>query len=238
MYNAIAAMQYSGFGGLLSQVAKYLFDFAYKNTPQGATFPLDTVAEDILGTVHSVSEAIANDPNVNWVDLASTVANHVFREDVGLSHDAINLMINNGLITGLPAEKKQLGDKMNQLRRFDMVEGLPYNDIDEASNPYMNLEQKQFKMEQDPQKAIQELPPLINNIIHTYGSKPDVMMEKLKALKQNAYTTFPSMEDMPLSFMKYVGYLQREEGPQAAQNELQDYIRHKVVNEAKASVVP
>jgi hypothetical protein len=238
MYNAIAAMQYSGFGGLLSQVAKYPFDFAYKNTPQGATFPLDTVAEDILGTVHSVSEAIANDPNVNWVDLASTVANHVFREDVGLSHDAINLMINNGLITGLPAEKKQLGDKMNQLRRFDMVEGLPYNDIDEASNPYMNLEQKQFKMEQDPQKAIQELPPLINNIIHTYGSKPDVMMEKLKALKQNAYTTFPSMEDMPLSFMKYVGYLQREEGPQAAQNELQDYIRHKVVNEAKASVVP
>jgi len=237
-YNMIAAMQFAGFGGLLSQLAKYPFDAAYKNAPQGATFPMDEVASDLATTLHQVSTAIANDPNVNWVDLAKAVTMHVMSTNFQLSRIAINQGINNGLITGLPAEKKELSDKMGQLRRFDMVEGLPYNEIDEASNPYMNLEQKKFKMEQDPQKAMQQLPSLVQNIMDTYKANPDVMMSKLKSLKENSYSTFPSMEQMPLSFMKYIGYLQREEGAEAAQKELQDYMKHKMVNEAKASVIP
>ena len=237
-YNMIAAMQFSGFGGLLSQVAKYPFDAAYKNSPQGATFPMDEVASDLAKTLHQVSTAIANDPNVNWVDLARAVTMHTLSTNFQLSRIAINQGINNGFITGLPAEKKILSDKMGQLRRFDMVEGLPYNEIDEASNPYMNIEQKNFKMEQDPQKAMQQLPSLVSNIMETYHDNPDVMMSKLKALKENSYSTFPSMEQMPLSFMKYVGYLQRMEGPEAAQSEMMDYMKHKIVNEAKGSVVP
>jgi hypothetical protein len=127
---------------------------------------------------------------------------------------------------------------MAQLRRFDMVEGLPYQDIDAGSNPYMNIEQKKFKSTQDINQAMQELPGLISNIISTYHSNPDVMMSKLKALKENQYETFPSMEQMPLSAFKYLGYLQRLEGPQAAQEELMSYMKHKVTNEVKASVVP
>ena len=237
-YNMITAMQFAGFGGLLSQVAKYPFDAAYKNNPQGATFPMDEVASDLATTLHQVSTAIANDPNVNWVDLAKAVTMHTLSTNFQLSRIAINQGINNGLITGMPAEKKLLSDKMGQLRRFDMAEGLPYNEIDEASNPYMNIEQKKFKMEQDPKKAMEQLPSLVSNIMETYHGNPDVMMSKLKSLKQNSYDTFPSLEQMPLSFMKYVGYLQRMEGPEAAQAEIQDYMKHKIINEAKGSVVP
>jgi hypothetical protein len=237
-YNMMAALTYAGFGGLLSQVAKYPFDFAYKNTPVGATFPMDEVASDTVSTMRYISETLANDPNVNWVDIAKVAAMHMLSTNFQMSRIAINQGINSGLITGLPADKKLLSDKMGQLRRFDMVEGLPYNDIDEGSNPYMNIEQKKFKMEQDIPKAVQQLPGLVQNIIQTYGDKPDVMMGKLKALKENAYSTFPSMEQMPLSFIKYLGYLNREEGPAKAQAELQDYLKHKITNEAKASIVP
>jgi len=237
-YNMIAAMQFAGFGGLLSQLAKYPFDAAYKNNPQGATFPMDEVASDLASTLHQVSTAIANDPNVNWVDLAKAVTMHTLSSNFQLSRIAINQGINHGLITGLPAEKKMLSDKMGQLRRFDMVEGLPYNEIDEASNPYMNLGQKKFKMEQDLPTAMQQLPSLVQNIMDTYHDKPDVMMSKLKSLKQNEYATFPSMENMPLSFMKYIGYLSRMEGADAAQEELMDYMKHKTINEVKSSAVP
>ena len=237
-YNMIAAMQYSGFGGLLSQVAKYPLDAIYKNDPQGATFPMDEVAGDLASTLHNVSSAIANDPNINWVDLAQAVSMHMLSTNFQLGRIAINQGINAGVITGMPAEKKMLQDKMQQLRRFDMTEGLPYQDIDAGSNPYLNLEQKQFKSTQDVGKAMKELPGLINNIIETYKGSPDVMMAKLKALKENQYETFPSMEQMPLSAFKYLGYLQRLEGPQAAQEELMSYMKHKVVNEAKASAVP
>ena len=237
-YNMISALQYAGFGGLLSQVAKYPFDFAYKNTPQGATFPMDEVATDMASTLHNVSSTIANDPNLNWVDLAQAVTMHILSTNFQLGRIAVNQGINNGLITGLPAEKKELSDKMGQLRRFDMVEGLPYQDIDEGSNPYMNIESKKFKTEQDLPTAMQELPSLVGNIFTTYHDEPDVMMQKLKALKENQYSTFPSLEQLPISFMKYIGYLNRYEGADKAQSELQDYMRHKVVNEAKASVVP
>ena len=93
-------------------------------------------------------------------------------------------------------------------------------------------------MEQDIPTAIKQLPQLVSNIIEHYKESPDVMMAKLRALKDNQYSTFPSMEEAPLSFYKYLGYLQREEGPEAAQAELMDYYKRKIVNQVKSSVVP
>jgi hypothetical protein len=237
-YNLMAACTYAGFGGLLSQIAKYPFDFAYKNQPMGATFPMDEIASDTAETVHYLTTAMINDPNVNYLSLAQAAAMHMLSTNFQLSRIAINQGINNGLITGLPAEKKLLSDKVGQLRRFDMVEGLPYNEVDQGSNPYMNLEQKKFKMEQNIEEAVKQLPSLISNIIEHYGDKPDVLMAKLKALKQNSYETFPSLEQMPISMMKYIGYLERMEGPEQAQNELQDYLKRKMVNEVKSSAIP
>lgn len=238
VYNAIAGMQYAGFGGLFSQVAKYPFDAAYKNQPSGATFPLDEVITDLAGTLHNISTTLANDPNPNYVDLAAAVGQHVLASNIKLASVAINQMINAGTIEGTPAEKKQLADKLGELRRFDEAEGLPYQETDEASNPYMNLEQKQFKREQDLPTAMKELPGLVSNIIQTYHDKPDVMLSKLKALKENQYQIMPSMENTPISFFKYLGYLQKEEGPEIANAALQDYLKHKMINEVKSSAIP
>jgi len=238
-YNMMAAASYAGFGGMLSTIGRYPFDMAFKNSPQGATFPLDTMVSDIASTVNNVGQTIANDPNIDWLNLASHVGGHLLGGSFQLGRIAMNHAIDSGAITGTIAEKKALSDKLGQLRRFDEVEGLPYQEMDAStSNPYMNLEQKDFKSAQDIGKAMQMLPGLVSNIVQKYGSTPDVMLSKLKALKENSYATFPDLQTMPLSFMKYIGYLNREEGPEAAQSELQDYMKHKIVNEAKASVVP
>lgn len=237
-YNLIAAAQYAGFGGLFSQVARYPFDFAYKNAPQGATFPLDEVVSSFAETVKDASAAIANDPNLNWLSLAQHVTLNYLKSNIQLARMGFNQAVNAGLITGLPAEKKELADKLGQLRRFDMVEGLPYNEQDQAGNPYMNLEQKRFKMTQSPEEASKMLPELVQNIIAKYSDNPDVMMQKIKALKQNTYATFPSMETTPLSFYKYLSFLNKTEGPAAAQEQLLDYVKHRTMNEAKASAVP
>jgi hypothetical protein len=238
MYNAIAGMQYAGFGGLFSQVVKGAFDVAYKNNPQGATFPLEEIASDTIHSVNEAMTAIANDPNVNYADLAAKVSQHLLGANIKLAQIALNTGINTGMVTGMPAEKKMLADKLGQLRRFDMVSGLPYNEVDQGSNPYMNIEQSKFRMTQDVGQAMAMLPGLISNIMTKYHDNPDVLMQKIKALKENQYDTFPSMETVPLSFYKYLGYLQKEEGPEAAQAQLQDYMKHKAINEAKGSVVP
>lgn len=237
-YNGMAALSYAGFGGMLSTMAKIPFDKVYKNTSQGATFPLDEVITDTAKTLGEITTAIANDPNINWLHLIEHYAAHVATTNFQLGRVAYNQAINNGIIGGTWKEKKELSDKMGQLRRFDMAEGLPYNEQDQGSNPYLNIEQKRFKQTQDVEEAMKQLPQLVSNIVETYKDKPDVMMSKLKALKENSYSTFPSMESMPLSFMKYLGYLERMKGPEEAHAELIDFVKHKVINEAKSSVVP
>lgn len=237
-YNLMASLSYAGFGGMLSQFAKVPFDAVNKNTPQGMVFPFDELIGDMGKTLTQATTAIANDPNLNWLELTKQLTGHFLTTNFQLGRVAYNQAINNGLVTGLQEDKKMLSDKMNQLRRFDMVEGLPYNEIDISGNPFLNLEQKRFKLEQDPQKAMQQLIPLINNTIAKYGDKPDVLMSKLKSLKENSYATFPPIEDMPLSFMKYISYLNKLEGPEQAQTALADYMQHRVVNEVKSAVVP
>jgi hypothetical protein len=165
--------------------------------------------------------------------------NHILSTDIQLTRIGFNQGVNNGLVTGMPADKKNLSDKLGQLRRFDMVSGLPYDDQEPSqANPYMNTEQKKFKTEQDIPTAMKELPGLVQNIFATYHDMPDVMMSKLKALKENQYETFPSLEDKAPSFIKYMNYLTSLKGKGEADNEYMDYLRHKVINEAKASVVP
>lgn len=238
-YNAMAAASYAGFGGMLSTIARYPFDFAFRNTPQGATFPLDTVVTDLGNTITKTADAIANDPHINWLMLGEAVGSHIMSTDFQLGRVALNQAINAGTITGTLAEKKQLSDKLGELRRFDMVENIPYSEMGGGSETsYMNLEQKKFKTEQDPQKAMQMLPSLIQDIVKKYGNNPDVMLEKIKSLKQNSYETFPSLETTPLEFSKYISYLNKEKGQGAAQEALMDYVKHKAINQMKSSVVP
>ena len=234
----MAGATYAGFGGMLSMFAKLPVDMIYKNKPQGMVFPLDEFATDMVQTMSHAATAIANDPNLNMLKLSQAVSLHLLSSNFQLGRVVYNQAINNGIITGTFAEKKLLADKLGQLRRFDMVEGLPYNEQDQAGNPFMNLEQKSLKLEQDPMKYAQKIPGVVRGIIDAYHNNPDVMMRKLQALKQNQYATFPSMQDTPIQFMKYISFLGKTESPAYAQQALLDYLKRKALNQAKASVIP
>lgn len=237
-YNMIAGAQYAGFAGLLSQIARYPFDAAYKNSPQGAVFPLDEIAVDLAKTTTEVTSAIANDSNINWLDLATHVASHLLTSNVQMAKVVANNMINEGLITGDMAEHKLTEDKKGQLRRFEEIQGLPYSEQESGGNQYANLESKKFRTTQNIQEAVKLLPGLISKIVDENRNNPDVMQEKLNGLKEHSYATFPSMENMPLQFMKYVAYLNKVEGSEEAHKAMQDYMSHQIIGEAKASLVP
>lgn len=238
-YNLISAMQYAGFAGILSQGVKYPFDRIMKNKPQGAVFPLDEIASDLSKQIGDFTSAIANDPKFDVGQGTIALMNHILATDIQLSRIAINQGVNSGLITGTPADKKMLADKLGQLRRFEMTSGLPYDDQEASqANPYMNIEQHKFKMEQDLPKAMSMLPGLVSNITKTYANTPDVMLSKLAALKQNAYETFPSLEKKAPTFAKYMDYLNKLKGSGDGDKEYEDFLRHKIVNEVKAGAVP
>jgi hypothetical protein len=238
-YNALAAMQYAGFGGVVSQMAMWLPNAMYGDKPQGAIFPLDEIVSDVGTNLKDALFATFNDRLAKWPDIIKEFMQRVLIRNVQMARMAINQGIDKGIITGTLAQRKELTDKLEQLERFQKISGNPFaTPSGIGENPYMNLEQKQFKREQDIPKAMGMLPPIIQGIVQNYSDKPDIMMAKLKALKENPYATFPSLENEPIQFRNYMDWLTRVKGPQAAQQELMEYTKHKAINEAKASVVP
>lgn len=248
-YNWMAMASFAGFAGILSNVAKYPFDFAYRNAPQGATFPLDEVVTNVAKTASGIADALATDPFFDITKVGPRALIDLVKENVQLGRVGINQAIDAGLIGGKNgiggdigqelAYKKRLSDKEGDLRRYKMVEGLPFEKQGGMNEtPYLNLEQRGYKLDENVNTAIQRLPSLVQRIIETYHRQPEVMLSKLKALKANDYATMPSLDDTPLAFTRYVGFLNRTEGPEAARDRVMDYLRHKAINEAKSSLVP
>lgn len=249
-YNWMAAASYAGFAGILSNVARYPFDFAFRNKPQGATFPLDNLVTNVGETAKNVADALLNDPTANPLQIATHALTNLAVDNIQLGRVAINHAIDSGVIgkgklidTELGNElqyRKQLSDKEGELRRFKQTEGYLVNEQGGGgdANPYMNLEQTHFKHNQNVNDIATELPQIVNHLITNYGDKPDVLLTKLRSLKQMDYNTFPNIESTPLMFAKYLAFLKQKDGTEAANSALMDYMMHRVVNQAKSSVVP
>ena len=253
-YNWMSAAGYGGLGGLISLAAKYPFDIAYRNLPQGAIFPLDEVTTQYTRTAMNVADALAHDPTANVLQIASRAMSDMIVHNSQLGRVAMNQLINAGVVNenmdkSMPKfarreleqyafEKKQ-SDAMGQLKRFKQVEGVPVNpSTDVQSNPYLNLEQKRFKQTQDVGEAASIMPDIIRKYIQEYSNNPDVLLSKIEGLKANPYDVFPSLESSPLVFSKYLRFLQREHGQQAASKMLMDYMTRNTINQIKSSIVP
>jgi len=253
-YNWMSAAGYGGLGGLISLAAKYPFDIAYRNLPQGAIFPLDEVTTQYTRTAMNVADALAHDPTANVLQIASRAMSDMIVHNSQLGRVAMNQLINSGVVNenmdkSIPkaarreleeyAYEKKHSDAMSQLKRFKQVEGVPVNpSTDVQSNPYLNLEQKRFKQTQDVGEAASIMPDIIRKYIQEYASNPDVLLSKIEGLKANPYDVFPSLESSPVVFSKYLRFLQREHGQQAASKMLMDYMTRNTINQVKSSIVP
>jgi hypothetical protein len=215
-------------------------DIGFRNQPAGFTFPADEILSGTTNIARNMADAMMNDPDANYAEIAGRGVLDFLKNNIQVARIGIQQAAEHGIGTKDEIFKKQLNDKLNNLRRWKMVEGMPYEPQAGGveGNPYMNLSQKQYKHEEDIQAAIKEAGPLIQNIVKHYGNNPDVMFEKFKALKQNAYETMPSLDDTPLTFVRYIQFLKATRGDQAATAEMQDFLRHKMINEIKSSVIP
>ena len=242
-YNWISAASYGGLGGIVSLAAKYPMDLAFRNSPNGAIFPLDTLVSNYSTQAWNIADAMLHDPSFNPLDAVSRAYTDIIFHNTQLGrvvmNQSLDLGVRGGKLGNELAYEKEVSDRLGQLKRFKQVEGLPLDSADSTpSNPYLNQEQKLFKHTSDVGEAAQELPELVSQIVTRYSQTPDVMMEKLKALKENSYSIMPDVERTPQVFGRYMDFLQRRLGPQKASEWLRDYYTHRALNEAKSSMVP
>jgi len=245
-YNWIAAAGYGGLGGIVSMVAKYPFDIAYRNAPQGAVFPLDELASSYATQAFHIADALANDPMVDPLKLANRAIGDIITKNTQLGRVGLNQLINAGAIKedtggslGELAYEHGESEKLNQLKRFNQVEGIPVAPEETTnSNPYLGMQEKEFKHTADMGKAAEMLPELVNGIIRAYGNSPELMLSKLQGLKAAPYDVMPSLENHPMAFSRYVQFLNTKYGAEETNKLIEDYLRRKAINKAKGSMIP
>lgn len=251
-YNLATMAGYAGFAGILSTVSKVPFDFVYKNAAAGATFPAEEVLSNTAVTAKNIVEALSNDPTANnlegYIRIGTQALLDEVKTNIQLARIGINQMAEHNELENIPGlyaagsseeYRKHLADKLSMLRRWKMVEGLPYEAQSQMEgNPYLNMNQKEFKREQNIGEAVKELTPLVHSIIENYGNNPELMMQKFKGLKESQYETMPSLEDTPIAFSRYLRFLKDTQGNEAATEHMMDYMHHEMINQAKASMVP
>lgn len=238
-YQAMAYASYAGLAGVFSSIGKAGFDFAYKNKAQGAMFPLDEIISNSVKTGSDYFTAMINGDKSQWGQMTTHALMDYLNQNIQMSRIAMNHLAQSGISSELQNKYKVAVANRN-LRAYEEVKGLPYQQQEASeANPYTEIGQKLFKQESNPAKAMQELPELIHDIFNRYGNQwVDVLRNKLAALKINNYRTIPSPENEPLTSMKYMDFVRRTQGTQAANNLFGDYMRQNLINKIKGSMVP
>lgn len=241
VYNFMAMASYTGFGGILTVAGKAVEDLAHKNLPQGATFPLDEMISGPAQRLAQFTSALMNDKNFDYFQGGTKLVTDLIQEHFQLGRIATSWLSNVEDMPGLEMQRRQklLNEKTSALRRYKMVEGLPYEGQTEVtSNPYMNNKLKEFKRTEDLGEATQLLPGLIDTAFQKAEGNPEVLKAELSKIKQNTYETMPSPERMPLSFIRYLSFVSKTKGNDYASNLYQDYMKHQMINKAKTAMVP
>lgn len=239
-YNLAAMGSYSGYAGILSTGARTLFDLAYKNPVQGAMFPLDEILSSSGKTLSQSASALMNSPSSDYGSIALHASADLLRENIQSARLAASWGDESGVFGGERQRSKELNNATRDLRNFKMVEGLPYDDessIDE-SNPYYNMSAKHFQKAGDLQSAAQQLPQAINTIFSQSNGDMETIRNKLKVLKESSYPSMPSPERQPMTYWRYIKYLNDTQGPEVASQRVSEYMQRNFMNQMKGSIVP
>lgn len=239
-YNLMAMTSFAGLGGILSTAARTAFDAAYKNPAQGAVFPLDEVVSNTARTLTHAYGALANSKLEDYPLIGSKATADLLRENIQLARIGLSWADESGVLGEARERKKKLTAEEGDLRRFKVAEGMPYEDqssIDE-SNPYFNLARKKFQKTGDLQEAMTQLPSLIDRAFEESNGNIEVLKNKLSTLKETSYPSMPSPERTPMTFWKYVEYLNKTEGVNKASQRVSEYMQNNMINKLKGAMVP
>ena len=233
-YKLAALASLSGYAGVLGDATKTYFDWRNKNRVQTWNNPLadamSTAWED-LGFLH---EALQDG---NMIDI--TDALHMVAQDYIQAYRV--------MLPHFSEEKQQeleMSNKRRDLKVFKSGFGYPVSPAStERPNPLVGQRARDFKRTEDVAEAARMLPDLWQEAIEDSKDangniQPEVLKNKLSALKRNSYQTVPSPTETPMQTGQYLNWLSATQGKQTAEQRMVDYVRRNAINKAKSSLVP
>jgi hypothetical protein len=232
VYKLAALASASAYAGILGDLTKSVLDAGYgRSKPQTPNNVLIDAAGNIASTVVSGFKG-AQDNGITpdlFIDIVAKAAeDNIQAYRVALAH-----------MSGAKAEDIERANKLRDLRTYNLIADNPISDLTgDFITPLGKGDKKKFKQTKDIGEAAELVPQLIEDAIKRAKGNPDLLKKNLTALKQNSYQTMPNPETMPTTFLRYITYLEKSQGSQAATARLQDYLERNAINKAKGSMIP
>lgn len=229
MYKAVGLAAASGYAGAISDLVKSSYDYIYgKNKPQLYNNVLIEAADNNLTTIANLTSSALEDGITP--DLIMAGVSQILED---------NLQAARILMAHIDKDRTERANKLRDLRVFNTLSGNKVVDLRTQYTDKLNdLETKKFKRAETIEEAAEILPGLLKDAIEEAEGSPEKLKAELRKLKQNSYQTMPNPKTMPDSFVKYILFLEKSQGPEVAQERLKDYIMRNAVNRAKSSMVP
>lgn len=239
-YNLMAMSSMAGYGGILSSLGKVGFDVAYKNMPQGYSFPLNEAVKNVTTTtIHAAQALMEADSMQEYLDIGTKASVDLAKENVQLARLVHSWVVEVPSIAPEAKKAKDVNAANRDLRAWKMAEGMPYQSQQvSSSNPYEDMDVKSYKKTDDVEEAAKMLPSLISKAVDKSDGNPEVLKKELEKIKSNSFQTLPNPDEIPVTFMKYVEYLRKTKGDKAANERIQEYFKENFLNKMKASMVP
>ena len=239
MYKAIAAAQISGTAGIAGEFARQAYEVANGQLPQGFRYPLASVAQDIGGRVLSAGKALKDGEEVFSV-LPQLLA------DVGTTHvQALRFLVNQSArfapqdfeLAGVnPVERMQQMNQSRDRRVYDRLSGLPSEVGPRTFPEYRTLTERRF----DRSKDLGEAALMAESLTKRALSNPqlDVVRSRLRSAATIPNRQMPSLERNPLRWMDYRSWVEKTQGPEAANRLVNSYLQTEALRKAKSSMIP
>lgn len=229
-YYGAALVSYSGYMGILGDLMKSVGDAAFKNRVHGFNYPLASLVQDTSEKTMHMASAIAGGEDPGKV--LPAYLQDVFKNNTQVGRMAFNFF---------ETEDEKIDKATKRSKRvFEQLSGydVPNQTLTTGENPYLNLEDKEFKKSGDIKEAVELGKERMKDIIEENRGEPEKLKSKLRSLKANSLQTFPAPERQPLKYSQFVKFQDRTVGKEETDRRKQRFFKQRAINQAKSGLVP
>lgn len=227
LYKLAGLASLSGFAGFYGDMARTVGDVSFGNRAQGLTNPLWNGMQDFANIATDFATAVADGNLEDAVTQLLPVLLQTYVQNYRLFQAQMD------------DDEMKRRNSFRDVRMFNALnEGNVTPAIADQPNPFTNVGLRKFKKTSDLSEAAELLPGLLEGAVGRSGGDPEKMEQEFGKIKANSYQTMPSPTRRPLEFARYMEYLTKTQGPEAAAERFVDYQKQNAINQAKTAMVP
>lgn len=235
LYRAMALSSFSGYGGIITELAKQGMDAVEGRPVTGFRFPAVAFIADVSQRMSQAFQAVKQGENMLetfGVDLPL----QLLKDNVQMARIGLNWSVD--------SKDVDRANKMRDLRVFREMRGLSGSKWGASQrNPFVSQLERDYEAEEDAAESVRLAGQLRSQALSrgTDGSGA-INREKVRSLLSSyrtpAQDSMPSLRTSPQEFRAYLQWIAETQGEQAARELLAEYASKQRLDRLKATLVP